>query len=498
MTIPLQRGAVARELPRSRATLFHTPYNLGVALLLSAVSVLLMGVVNQSLWIVSLATLCATLGFGALDIARARQGGVTPATLYAVGAALTAYANMRGLLSADGPRRSLYFIYTVESKLDLAIWLNLAGAILPILGFYALMRQPLLRIVPDVLPNVSGSVSDRRLVTGALVLAGFAIAVRLVTPLAALGTLGTIFFEIPTFATFALARMGTWRGIPRAGSAALIIALAEIARALYQSYLRVELVTPLFAFALGSIIGARSFAPLRSRLFLPIYVVGALFIVSFGALGHLRTTSAGGVARVKEVYEYQLSADSVAASEQQTIVSRLTSFNQLSQIGRIVEEDGFLEGQTLAYLGFAFIPRFLWPEKPTIAKGPWFALRIGQARVNEQGRITNAVNMTIPGELYLNFGWLGTILGCLAYGAFLGTLWLKTNFWTEPRNVLGSAFGYYLLITGVGLAADLQTIVTLIALYLLFLVAGAGLRRFGRRKRAHSHGGSLAGAREAR
>src|SRR6185312_17562824 len=124
--------------------------------------------------------------------------------------------------------------------------------------------------------------------------------------------------------------------------------------------------------------------------------------------------------------------------------------NQLSQIGRLVDEEGYLHGQTLAYLAYAFIPRFLWPQKPTIAKAAWFALHIGLAYVRPNGQITNAINMTIPGELYLNYGWIGVFVGLTFLGFFIAVFWRTTEFWTRPRNVLGTAFAFYLMWPWIG------------------------------------------------
>jgi hypothetical protein len=86
--------------------------------------------------------------------------------------------------------------------------------------------------------------------------------------------------------------------------------------------------------------------------------------------------------------------------------------------------------------------------------------------------ITNSVNMTIPGELYLNYGWLGVVSGLGIFGWLLALLWDRAAFWRASANTLGSAFGYYLLWVGLTMAADLQIVVTLIAMYLLFLGGG--------------------------
>jgi hypothetical protein len=205
-----------------------------------------------------------------------------------------------------------------------------------------------------------------------------------------------------------------------------------------------------------------------------VYVAATAFVVYFAAFGRTRTTAPTGLERLIDLREQQEYLIEQRVSTQQTLLSRLSTINQLTQVVRVVEEDGFLDGSTLDYLGVAFIPRALWPEKPTIAKGAWFALRIGQANVMADGQIMNSINMTIPGELYLNFGWMGVFIGLLLFGAVIAILWSRTDFWRDSRNVLGSAYGYYLLWIWLGfsLGADLQIIVTLIAMYLVFAAVG--------------------------
>jgi hypothetical protein len=272
---------------------------------------------------------------------------------------------------------------------------------------------------------------------------------------------------------------------------ALTVAIAEAARALLFGYLRLEMIAPFVALLAGALSGARSFKPLASRIFLPVYGAVALFVIYFGAFGALRANSGMGLQRLLAVQEYSNQPAEETDPRNEPVLSRLTTINQLSQIGRIAEDEGFLHGQTLGYLGYAFIPRFLWPEKPTIAKGAWFALHIGLARILPNGHISNSINMTIPGELYLNFGWTGVVTGLAILGAFLSALWQTTGFWSSSYNVLGTAFGFYLAWPWIGfnLGADLQILVTLIATYLVFVVLGiilSSLRRNGRRVPARS------------
>lgn len=470
--------------PSRRSTQGFGFWAFGAMCLSTAIAAALMGAVNESGLLVSLAGVLAGLGFAMLDIGRARQGGITPGTLYAVASALACAANMAAFVAAGSPMRSVYFLYVVESHLLLASWLALAGTVLPILGFYALARGSVFSLWADALPEVSGRLDDRWLVGVASALSLAAMGLVMTTRLTALGTIGFFLSQIPHLCVFTLARAGSARKIPYALLAALLIALLESTRAVFTSYLRSEMITPVFAFTVGALLGARSFAPLRSRYFVPVYVAAGLFVVTFAAFGELRHRI-GGTARIGAVYEFQQRStdpEILSPVPQQTVLSRLSSINQLSQIGRVVEEDGFLNGETLDYLAYALVPRVLWPTKPLIAKGAWFALRIGQARIGEDGRITNSINMSIPGEFYLNFGWSGVILGCLFFGAFLSVLWATTRFWEDSTNVLGGAFGYYILFSAFGLGADIQILVTIVAMYGIFVLAGLVLPKSRQRR----------------
>lgn len=84
--------------------------------------------------------------------------------------------------------------------------------------------------------------------------------------------------------------------------------------------------------------------------------------------------------------------------------------------------------------------------------------------------------MTIPGELYLNFSWLGIVAGCALVGALLSLGWRAAEAWAPGANPWGSALGFFLLYCGAVVTIDLQIVVTMIAAYLVFLAAAAWTR----------------------
>lgn len=95
-----------------------------------------------------------------------------------------------------------------------------------------------------------------------------------------------------------------------------------------------------------------------------------------------------------------------------------------------VERSGMLLGETMKYASYAFIPRLVWPDKPTVTRGAWFSTRLGL--FNTEADATTSIGMTAVGELYWNFGTLGVLLGMLAIGCGHGILWRLAG--SDPRG----------------------------------------------------------------
>ncbi|HJU88380.1 MAG TPA: hypothetical protein VJ672_03265 [Gemmatimonadaceae bacterium] len=410
-------------------------------------------------------------GLALRDVARADTGGITPITLYALSAGIIGMANAVGLSAAETDKRALYFVYAADEHLFLAMQIMLVGGVLPVLAFWAVERSHSARSLAQLLPRVHGDVGGRHLIRNAVALELIVVVVRQTLPLDALGTIGSVFLLLPHFLIFILARIGAERGQQKVVVAALVIALVEAFRALMFAFLRSDILLPLIAFIFGALLGRRSLEPLRWKVFFPIYGALAIFVIYFGAFASVRGGTGGGLQRIEAVEAYAEQEPATPEPRRtQTVMSRLSTFNQLTQVRRIVDEDGFLAGETLEYLAYAFVPRVIWPEKPIIAKGQWFAGRIGQGFPTATGGFSNSINMTVQGELYLNFGWLGVIVGCLIFGALQAILWMRASFWTSSKNALGAAFGFYLLWVGFGMGADLQILVTIIAVYGVFVI----------------------------
>lgn len=86
-----------------------------------------------------------------------------------------------------------------------------------------------------------------------------------------------------------------------------------------------------------------------------------------------------------------------------------------------VRKDGFQWGQTMQYADYAFVPRFLWPDKPNVTRGAWFTMYLGAS--NRESESTSSTGITAVGELYWNFGIPGVVVGMLGIGFGYGLLW---------------------------------------------------------------------------
>ncbi|PJA20314.1 hypothetical protein COX60_02200 [Candidatus Berkelbacteria bacterium CG_4_10_14_0_2_um_filter_35_9_33_12] len=159
---------------------------------------------------------------------------------------------------------------------------------------------------------------------------------------------------------------------------------------------------------------------------------------------------------------------------------QMRRYDQSSVLGAIIsdtpEQMPFQNGKTIfpGLIG-ALIPRFIWADKPTMFDQNMFGWRYGFIAPNDDN---TTVLFSYIGELYLNFAWLGVIIGMFIYGIFfryvyelciggensfvqssLG-IFIYTLFWTQIVHIEG------LFIPALG--GTIQTLILLLPI-LLFI-----------------------------
>ncbi len=255
------------------------------------------------------------------------------------------------------------------------------------------------------------------------------------------------------------------------GYYAITLTVINTVLALLNSYIRVDLILPSATLFLGYFIGKGELKFLFTFRIIPVLVIFGIFISFFQTLGGNRahfisafTTPVADPSTSGIKYEDD-EAVSGSALERSSCVAQMTN------VIRLTKEQGFYNGTASLPLIAALVPRILWKDKPTIQLGAWFAVEIGVATIGENGRANNNVNMSIPGELYLDFGYAGVVIGCLLFGAFLALIWNASRFNESQYNLTGTLWGGYLLQCAIGtMGSDLQVAVTLLSTYLVFLM----------------------------
>ena len=97
----------------------------------------------------------------------------------------------------------------------------------------------------------------------------------------------------------------------------------------------------------------------------------------------------------------------------------------------IVRHQDYLLGESFLMFLVAPIPRVLWPEKPNVRIGPYVAQEILDFR-NRSGAPPSGI-----GEFYINFGWLGVLVGMFMLGC--AAAMTKSLYLSAPDPDIGRA-----------------------------------------------------------
>ena len=101
-------------------------------------------------------------------------------------------------------------------------------------------------------------------------------------------------------------------------------------------------------------------------------------------------------------------------------------------------------GSLYSYIAVTFIPRFLWPDKPSVNDANrWYQVSYGLTSPGGLSIVSIAVGTLA--ESYINFGWLGPVLIMLPLGIFLGSF--QRFFLRAESGLLFSSVGAVLVPT---------------------------------------------------
>jgi hypothetical protein len=117
----------------------------------------------------------------------------------------------------------------------------------------------------------------------------------------------------------------------------------------------------------------------------------------------------------------------------------------------------FQHEQTLTALGSGLVPRAIWPEKPTVGMGYWFALNYWGT---PPGVVIVPQSTTHLGELYIDYGATAVVLGL----ALLGLLYRFGYTALSPRTSGTGALAYTVVfLTVIVIDRDIQLVYVTLA-----------------------------------
>ncbi len=180
----------------------------------------------------------------------------------------------------------------------------------------------------------------------------------------------------------------------------------------------------------------------RKRLPIGLIIASLLFFLTFNSIkGEYRSLVWGGdYSQSNPIEKAQLfvdlaikrySSDETEQQEDNYTSSTDSAINRTAYIvlfSKVMEDTPkpipYWGGETYLNLFTSFIPRAIWPDKPTENTGNVFGRRYGYLNQNDY---VTSLNLPWLVELYANFGELGVLFGMPLLGAFLSIVDLKLN-----------------------------------------------------------------------
>ena len=391
-------------------------------------------------------------------------------SIYSAFTLVYCYGNYMVVNSIGTLDEMLYDYYLVKENIEEGLFFTYVGNVFCVLGFYYYQKVfnkpvgPFYTMNIELKHNWVRYLNSAMTVGNLLLLAGN-VSYALLFPF----LISVLFF----LTRYAIAKEDKWLL-----TMCIVNTFILSINGLLFDYLRMSTIAPSIAFMIAAFMGRQQISTLLKSAMIPIYGLLISTIIVFSYIGQIRN-KASGIEKlnnvVSELNKNVLNEETLSEHEEEgeeSFEARVSNINQTSQVVKVVEEDGYYRGSTMAYLSYAFIPRFIWKDKPLIRQGVWFAVRIGKAYIHEGGVANNSINMTSAGELYLNFGLIGVVVGMFFIGGLCAYMWQISGFTESVNNVLGGMFGLYLFYLATSaFGIDLQFFVTMVSIFCLFQFA---------------------------
>jgi hypothetical protein len=138
--------------------------------------------------------------------------------------------------------------------------------------------------------------------------------------------------------------------------------------------------------------------------------------------------------------------DSSGESFRRALNSSVSRVSLLNQTANVIEQTPsvvpYQNGQLYSYLFVTWIPRFVWPDKPSVNdSNRYYQVAYGLTAEDQLGTVSIAVGLLA--EAFINFGWIGVVAIMFVVGVFFD--FYQRIFLGKDSGVLMIAIGLIML-----------------------------------------------------
>jgi hypothetical protein len=161
-------------------------------------------------------------------------------------------------------------------------------------------------------------------------------------------------------------------------------------------------------------------------------------------------------------------------------VSRISLLNQSANVIELTPSIvPYQYGWLYSYLVITWIPRFVWPEKPSMSEAnQYYQVAYGLTAEDEIGKVAISVGLLTEG--FINFGWVGVAGVMLLAGVFFD--YYEQTFLSKRSGALMTAIGVILLPQFLAVESQMaqyvggivqEVLVTLIVMFPIIKIEGS-------------------------
>jgi hypothetical protein len=149
--------------------------------------------------------------------------------------------------------------------------------------------------------------------------------------------------------------------------------------------------------------------------------------------------------------------------------STLSRVGLLSQTGDVLEQTPsivpYQNGRLYSYLLYTWVPRAVWPDKPSMSEAnQFYQVAYGITAVEDLDKVSIAVGFLT--EAYMNFSWLGVVFIMFLVGVFLDLY--RRFFFSKSAGLILSSLGIVLLPQMLGIESQMAQYVSGIVQQIVF------------------------------